>query len=88
MTLLGLLAGACTTVSFLPQVVRTFRTGSAKDISWGWLSLFGAGVGGWLAYGLVGRDVAIIVANATTLALVIALAILKAATQAAVDRSA
>src|SRR5207248_3593590 len=68
MTLLGLLAGACTTVSFLPQVVRTFRTGSAKDMSWGWLSLFGAGVGGWLAYGLVGRDVAIIVANATTLA--------------------
>jgi MtN3 and saliva related transmembrane protein len=79
MTLLGLLAGACTTVSFLPQVVRTFRTESAADISWGWLALFGGGVVGWLTYGLLTDDVAIAVSNAVTLALVAALAALKAA---------
>ena len=79
MTVLGLLAGACTTASFLPQVVRTFRTGSATDISWGWLALFCTGVGGWLAYGLIKSDVAIALTNAITLALVLALVVLKAA---------
>jgi MtN3 and saliva related transmembrane protein len=83
MTLLGLLAGACTTVSFLPQVMRTFRTRSASDISWGWLCLFATGVSGWLAYGLLRNDVAIIVANATTLFLVTTLAALKAAAASA-----
>jgi MtN3 and saliva related transmembrane protein len=79
MTVLGLIAGACTTASFLPQVVRTFRTGSATDISWGWLALFSSGVAGWLAYGLVKSDLAITVTNAITLALLIALVVLKAA---------
>lgn len=78
MTVLGLLAGACTTFSFLPQVVRTFRTASASDISWGWLVLFGSGVVGWLAYGLLTHDLAIIAANAITLVLVTTLAALKA----------
>ena len=79
MTFLGLLAGACTTASFLPQVVRTLRTGRATDISWGWLALFSTGVAGWLAYGLIKSDLAIALTNAITLALVITLVVLKAA---------
>jgi MtN3 and saliva related transmembrane protein len=78
MTLLGLLAGTCTTASFLPQVVRTFRTGSATDMSWGWLALFVTGVAGWLAYGVAKSDLAITLTNAITLALVLALVGLKA----------
>ena len=82
MTILGLLAGAFTTASFLPQVVRTFRTESAADISWGWLLLFGGGVAGWLAYGLIKPDLAVAVTNAVTLLLVAALVALKAALSA------
>ncbi len=70
MTVLGLFAGMLTTVSFLPQVVRTMRTGSARDLSWGWLLLFGAGVTGWLIYGAALGDLAITVTNAVTAALV------------------
>nr|WP_256386478.1 PQ-loop domain-containing transporter [Hydrocoleum sp. CS-953] len=31
--MLGLLAGSLTTISFLPQVIKTWRTRSTKDIS-------------------------------------------------------
>lgn len=78
MTALGLLAGALTTLSFLPQVIRTFRTGSARDLSWGWLVLFGTGVTGWLIYGTWTRDLAITATNAVTITLVGALVVLKA----------
>jgi MtN3 and saliva related transmembrane protein len=77
MTLLGLLSGVCTTISFLPQVVRTFRTASAGDISWGWLLLFAAGVTGWLTYGILRGDLPITVTNTGTLTLVLALVVLK-----------
>lgn len=78
MTALGLLAGTLTTLSFLPQVIRTLRTGSARDLSWGWLALFGTGVGGWLVYGTVTRDLAITATNALTITLVSTLIVLKA----------
>jgi MtN3 and saliva related transmembrane protein len=77
MTVLGLLAGALTTLSFLPQVVRTFRTGSAGDLSWGWLLLFGTGVAAWLTYGAMTADLAITVTNAVTFTLISALSALK-----------
>lgn len=78
MMVLGLLAGVLTTVSFLPQVLRTLRTGSAGDLSWGWLLLFGTGVTGWLAYGVARGDVAITATNAVTLALIGLIAGMKA----------
>lgn len=51
-TALGLLAGTLTTLSFLPQVIRTWRTRSAKGLS---LAMLAASTGGlvcWLFYGL------------------------------------
>ena len=48
LSLLGLLAGALTTGAWLPQLLRTWRRGSAEDISWPYLGVFGAG-GGRLA---------------------------------------
>lgn len=75
---LGLLAGALTTAAWLPQLLRTWRRGSAEDLSWFYLVTFGAGVTGWLVYGVVVGDVAILVANVVTLALVGSLVVLKA----------
>ena len=64
---IGYVAGFLTTVSFLPQVVRTVRTRSAKDLSWGMLLLFYFGVILWLIYGIKTDALPIIVANGVTL---------------------
>ena len=74
---LGFLAGTLTTVSFLPQLIKTIRRKSAKDISFAMLTVFTSGVGLWLVYGLLLHDLPIIVANAVTLALVLAILVLK-----------
>ena len=75
---LGLISGALTTGAWLPQLARTWRRGSAEDISWPYLLVLGTGVGGWLAYGVLSRDVAICAANGLTLALLGGLVALKA----------
>ena len=66
----GLAAGALTTLAFIPQVVRVFRTRSARDIS---LPTFAALVVGtilWLTYGILRGDIPLIAANAISLVLV------------------
>ncbi len=66
-TLLGLFAGFLTTVSFLPQVVKTWRSRSARDISLGMFLILVSGVALWLIYGLLIKDLAVILTNAFTL---------------------
>lgn len=66
---LGLVAGAMTTIAFVPQVRRTLRTGSAEDFSLVMLLLFISGVALWLVYGLVAGLTAVTLANAATLLL-------------------
>ena len=77
-TLLGFAAGTLTTLSFVPQVHKAWRSKHCEDLSLGMLLAFGAGVFLWLIYGLVLRDLPIILANAVTLALILALLWLKA----------
>jgi MtN3 and saliva related transmembrane protein len=67
--ILGLAAGSCTTIAFLPQVVKTWKSGSAKDLSLGMFSFFCFGVLLWLIYGIIINDVPVIVANLFTLIL-------------------
>lgn len=71
-TLLGLAAAVFTTASFVPQVVKTWRSGSSTDLSLGMYALFTVGIVLWLAYGVLIRDLPIILANVVTLALVLA----------------
>jgi MtN3 and saliva related transmembrane protein len=66
---LGYLAGLLTTIAFLPQVLKTWETKSAKDLSLGMFSIFCAGVFLWLVYGILLVDLPIIMANAATLIL-------------------
>lgn len=77
-TLIGLVAGTLTTLAWLPQVLRAFRTRSTKDFAWEWFAMFGTGVGAWLIYGFLAAAPAVIAANALTLLLVLALGALKA----------
>jgi MtN3 and saliva related transmembrane protein len=67
--LLGLSAGAFTTIAFLPQVLKTWKSRSAKDLSLGMFSFFCVGVAMWLAYGILVRDIPVIAANLLTLIL-------------------
>ncbi len=67
--LLGLTAGAFTTIAFLPQVLKTWKSRSAKDLSLGMFSLFCVGVAMWLVYGIMVRDIPVIAANLLTLLL-------------------
>ena len=66
---IGFLAAALTTVAFLPQVIKNWKTKSAGDLSFGMYGLFVCGVALWLMYGVLLEDVPIILANAVTLAL-------------------
>jgi MtN3 and saliva related transmembrane protein len=77
MTILGFIAGACTTLSFLPQVLRTLRTRHARDLSAAWLLIFGLGTALWLTYGILKSDIAVTAANGVTSALVMTLIVAK-----------
>jgi MtN3 and saliva related transmembrane protein len=74
---LGLVAGTLTTVAFFPQVIKTWRSRSAADISLGMFSLFSAGVFLWLLYGLHLGALPIIVSNAITLVLALVILLFK-----------
>jgi MtN3 and saliva related transmembrane protein len=76
-TVLGFMAGSLTTLSFVPQVHKAWRTKRCDDLSLGMLLAFGMGVLLWLLYGVLMAASPIIVANAITLALILALLWLK-----------
>jgi MtN3 and saliva related transmembrane protein len=62
-TIIGLFAALFTTVSLLPQLIKVYKTKSAKDISTGMFSLFCGGVFLWFIYGVFINDFPIIIAN-------------------------
>ncbi|MDD9953663.1 MAG: SemiSWEET transporter [Candidatus Woesearchaeota archaeon] len=67
--LIGFTAGFCTTLAFVPQVLKTVRTKSTKDISLGMFSLTTLGVFLWLVYGVLIGSYPVILANIVTLIL-------------------
>lgn len=76
-TLIGMLAGTLTTLAFLPQVIKTWRSRSATDISTSMLLLFSIGLILWLVYGIAIDALPIILANTVTLLLTIAIMLMK-----------
>lgn len=67
LTILGLLAATLTTVAFLPQMFQTWRTKSAKDVSYVMLVTFMSGLFLWLIYGIYLQALPIILANSVSL---------------------
>jgi len=76
-TYVGSIAGALTTLSFLPQVVRVYQLKSANDISYGYLGMFATGVSLWFGYGVLIRSTPVILTNLVTLSLVAAIIFMK-----------
>ena len=77
MDTLGYVAAVFATGSFVPQVVKTWRTRSAEDLSWLMLFTHVLGLSLWLAYGIALGAAPIIAANAIGVLLDIALIVLK-----------
>jgi MtN3 and saliva related transmembrane protein len=61
--LVGFVAGALTTLAYVPQLIRTWRTRSVNDFSLGMLVALSVGIGLWLVYGIAIGSWPIIVAN-------------------------
>ena len=66
-TAIGLIAAVCTTVSFVPQLIRVWRLRSAREISLTMFLVFSLGTFLWLLYGILIRSLPVILANAVTL---------------------
>ncbi len=75
--LTGFCAAFCTTVSFVPQLVRILKLRSAHEISLGMFSLFSLGVFLWLLYGIWIASKPVIASNGVTLVLSVSILILK-----------
>ncbi len=66
---IGFFAAFCTTISFLPQAIKVYKSRSTKDISLYMFLIFTIGTTCWLIYGVIISSVPIILANAITLVL-------------------
>lgn len=70
---IGYAAAVLTTLSWIPQIARTWRTKSAGDLSLGMLAAFSTGVALWLTYAIMIGSKPVLVANAVTLILSLSL---------------
>ena len=76
-TLTGLMAGTLTTVSFLPQVIKTWKSKSARDISMGMFVAFCLGILLWIFYGIAIHSLPIVITNVATFLLAFVILLLK-----------
>ena len=68
-TSIGLLAATATTISFLPQVIKSWKTKETRDVSLVMYIILVIGLILWLFYGFLIKDLPLIIANIVTLAL-------------------
>jgi len=66
---IGFFAAFCTTISFLPQAIKVYKSKSTKDISLYMFLIFTIGTFCWLIYGVVISSIPIMLANTITLIL-------------------
>ncbi len=74
---LGFVAGALTTLGFIPQVIRVFKLRSAREISLPFAILFLVGVILWMTYGILLRLPPVIAWNAISVVLGLGLLLAK-----------
>lgn len=74
---LGFFAGLLTVSSFLPQVIRSWRTRQTRDLSLGMFALLTTASSLWIVYGALTSDWPVILTNAAMVALNGALAVAK-----------
>lgn len=67
--IVGFIAAILTTIAYLPQVIKTWKSKSAADLSLGLFSILTTGVFLWLVYGIMIGNAPIIASNVITLLL-------------------
>ncbi len=75
--IIGYIAATLTTVSFVPQVIKTWKSRHAADVSLWMYSIFTVGVIMWISYGIHVSAWPVVAANAVTLVLAGAILIMK-----------
>jgi MtN3 and saliva related transmembrane protein len=75
--IVGYIAGALTTISFVPQLIKAWKMRETRDLSLAMLVLFGIGILLWILYGFWVDSLPIIAANVSTVVLILVLLFLK-----------
>jgi MtN3 and saliva related transmembrane protein len=75
--IIGAVAASLTTFAFVPQVIKIWRSKSARDISLPMYACFTTGLVCWLIYGVLIASTPIILANIVTLLLATAVIVMK-----------
>ena len=70
-TVVGTAAAICTTLSYFPQLKKSWETGETGDLSRKMLVLLAGGLGLWIIYGALKADLVIIAANTVSLAMLL-----------------
>ena len=64
---IGIAAGILTSIALLPQLIKIIRTKKADDLSWMTLLVLLSGLGIWVWYGVIKKDVPIIITNSVSI---------------------
>jgi len=75
--IIGFTAGTLTTIAFVPQLIKIWKTKSAKDISLGMFVILCTGIILWVVYGILVKSLPVVVANATALVFALSILVLK-----------
>ena len=67
--MLGYAAGAITTLTFLPQVIKTYKEKSARDVSLNMFLIAAVNEVMWIVYGALKSDMVIVLTNVVVLAM-------------------
>ena len=65
--IVGIVAGICTAISLLPQLIKLIKTKKAEDLSLFYLIILFIGLSLWIWYGILRDDLPIIVTNSFSL---------------------
>ncbi|MGI0037996.1 MAG: SemiSWEET family sugar transporter [Nitrososphaera sp.] len=76
-SMVGVAAAMLTTSSFVPQIIKAYRSKTMDDVSRYLMSLFATGTVLWMLYGVYKSDLVIVAANATATAFNVVLLYLK-----------
>jgi MtN3 and saliva related transmembrane protein len=75
--LIGYLAGVAMAISLSPQVIKVWKTRSARDISLAWVIIYVIGLSLWVLYGILIQALPMMIFSSVELAFALALLALK-----------
>lgn len=73
----GLMAGAVTSIGFIPQLIKGYKTKKLDDITYFMPLVLVSGMALWLIYGFLIESLAVMVANAVGIGCNLSLAFMK-----------